>query len=140
MNQTFKVDKETDYVTLLPAIADAVQQHRIVLFQGEMGAGKTTFIRHLVNHMQTDDEVSSPTYAIVNTYETGFGKVFHFDCYRFDSVEEAYDIGMEEYLYGNEICLIEWPDRVAELLPEQVLVISLSAQADGSRTLKIVGT
>lgn len=140
MNQTFKVASESAYRDLLPAIADAVEQYRIVLFQGEMGAGKTTFIRHLIHHLGTQDEVNSPTYAIVNTYDTNRGIIHHFDCYRFESVEEAYDIGMEEYLYGSEICLIEWPDRVAELLPDSVLIISISALQDGSRTLKIVGT
>lgn len=140
MNQTFKVESEAEYAALLPEVVKAIEAYKVVLFQGEMGAGKTTFIRHLIRHLGTQDEVSSPTYAIVNTYDTNKGIIHHFDCYRFESAEEAYDIGMEEYLYGSEICLIEWPDRVAELLPDRVLIISISALQDGSRTLKIVGT
>lgn len=105
----------------LPAIAQQLIgrfRHKIVLFEGEMGAGKTTLIREIIFRMGSKDEGSSPTFSIVNEYETEMGKVFHFDLYRIRSEEEAMDFGVEEYLYSGHFCFIEWPDKIEGLIPE----------------------
>lgn len=109
-------------------------QHKTILFEGEMGAGKTTFIKVLVEVMGTQDEVSSPTFSIVNEYETDLGKVFHFDLYRIKSEEEAMDFGIEEYLYSNQYCLIEWPSKIENLIPNEHHTIEIIAE-ENSRTI-----
>ena len=85
-------------------------QNNILLLKGNLGAGKTTFSQFLVKELGSSDEISSPTYSIVNEYDTPKGKVFHFDLYRLKSVEEAYDFGIEEYLDNGFLSIIEWPE------------------------------
>ncbi len=85
-------------------------QHNILLLKGNLGAGKTTFSQFLLKDLGSSDEISSPTYSIVNEYDTPKGKVFHFDLYRLKSVEEAYDFGIEEYLDNGYLSIIEWPE------------------------------
>ena len=106
---------------------------RVIALEGEMGAGKTTLIRALAQHLGVADEVSSPTFALVNEYRDGDNKpVFHFDFYRIDSIDEAVRIGASEYLDSGYLCLVEWPARVAELLPTprlEVRIDVLSAEA-----------
>lgn len=84
--------------------------HNILLLQGNLGAGKTTFTQFLLKNLGSQDEVSSPTYAIVNEYHTPKGNVFHFDLYRMKSLDEVFDIGMDEYLDNSFLCIIEWPE------------------------------
>ncbi|SIQ77044.1 tRNA threonylcarbamoyladenosine biosynthesis protein TsaE [Chryseobacterium sp. RU37D] len=84
--------------------------HNILLLKGNLGAGKTTFTQFLLKNLGSEDEVSSPTYSIVNEYNTSKGKVYHFDLYRLKNIEEAYDIGIEEYLDNAFLCIIEWPE------------------------------
>src|SRR5690606_18454555 len=103
-------------------------QHKIILFEGEMGAGKTTLIKEIIAQMGSDDETSSPTFSIVNEYETKMGKVFHFDLYRIKSEMEAYDFGIEEYLDSNAYCFIEWPDKIENLIPEEHHLIKINAE------------
>ena len=85
-------------------------QHNILLLKGNLGAGKTTFSQFLLKELGSSDEISSPTYSIVNEYDTPKGKIFHFDLYRLKSVEEAYDFGIEEYLDNGYLSIIEWPE------------------------------
>ena len=87
-----------------------ILQHNILLLKGNLGAGKTTFSQFLLKELGSSDEISSPTYSIVNEYDTPKGKVFHFDLYRLKSVEEAYDFGIEEYLDNGYLSIIEWPE------------------------------
>lgn len=92
----------------------------ILLLKGNLGAGKTTFSQQLVSALDSEDEVSSPTYSIVNEYNSPKGKIFHFDLYRLKNIEEAYDFGIEEYLDNAYLCIIEWPEIYeSELLPEE---------------------
>jgi len=100
---------------------------KIFVFEGEMGAGKTTFIKTVCEELGVTDVVSSPTFSIVNEYETSDATVYHFDFYRIKNIREAYDIGYEEYFYSGNICLIEWPERVAELLPENYIRVEITA-------------
>lgn len=104
--------------------------HRVILFNGEMGAGKTTFIKAIGRALGVTDTMGSPTFSIVNEYETGTGdKVFHFDFYRIRNEGEAYDIGTEEYFDSGHYCFVEWPDKIISLLPEKYIEVSIVRDA-----------
>jgi tRNA threonylcarbamoyladenosine biosynthesis protein TsaE len=111
----------------------------VIAFYGSMGAGKTTLIKDLCHRMGVTDEVNSPTFAIVNEYVTEEGEsVYHFDFYRIKKLEEAYDIGYENYFYSGNLCLIEWPELIEPLLPESYLRVDISLGAtDEERMIKI---
>lgn len=108
-------------------------------FQGEMGAGKTTLIQSICNELGVRDEVTSPTFSLVNEYHTISGKtIYHFDFYRVRSVEEVYDIGYEDYFYSDSICLIEWPSNIEPLLDcEPVLKITLTKTSEHTRRIEV---
>lgn len=121
----------------LPALAQEIISnltHKIILFEGEMGAGKTTLIKEIISRMGSQDETSSPTFSIVNEYETQMGKVFHFDLYRIKSETEALDFGMEEYLDADAYCFIEWPDKIENLIPKAHHLIKINAE-NNTRTV-----
>ncbi|MGA9648472.1 tRNA (adenosine(37)-N6)-threonylcarbamoyltransferase complex ATPase subunit type 1 TsaE [Pedobacter sp.] len=121
----------------LPNVADKLLafagNEKIFLFNGEMGAGKTTFIKTFCKALGIEDAVSSPTYSIVNEYESPQGAVYHFDFYRIKDIQEAYDLGYEEYFYGGGTCLIEWPERIEELLPEKYIKVEISIIDESER-------
>lgn len=121
----------------LPEVAQKILdqlQYKLITFEGEMGAGKTTFIKEFVKALGTNDEISSPTFSIVNEYETEKGKVYHFDFYRLNHEDEALDFGIEEYLFSNQYCLMEWPDKIANFIPDEHHTITLK-DVDGVRHL-----
>ena len=110
----------------------------IVCFDGPIGAGKTTLISALCNKWDVKDQVSSPTFSIINHYESEIkGSLYHFDFYRLNCLEEALDIGIEEYLESGNICLIEWGDRIKSLLPENIIIIDIVLEKNNFRNLKI---
>lgn len=109
-------------------------KHNIILLEGDLGAGKTTLIKSILKKLGSTDEVSSPTFSIVNEYETSNGKIFHFDLYRIKSTEEALDFGVEEYLDSKNYCFIEWPDVILDLLPEEFHRIKIKSE-EGLRTI-----
>ena len=116
------------------------EPHRVFAFDGQMGAGKTTFIKSLCEAMGTDDIVNSPTFAIVNVYDVEQpykGEVYHFDCYRLKDIREAMDFGAEEYLYSGNYCFIEWPEMIEPLLPEDTVHIKIVPLENGDRELRI---
>ena len=124
----------------LPQVAKNIiqnLQYKIILFEGEMGAGKTTLIKEIIRQMESQDEVSSPTFSIVNEYETISGKVFHFDLYRIKSEEEAMDFGIEEYLDSGNYCFIEWPDKIENLISGPHHTVKIIAQ-ENQRTIIFV--
>lgn len=100
--------------------------HKTFLFFGEMGVGKTTLIKALVKHLGSEDNVSSPTYALVNEYLTDDKPIYHFDFYRINSIEEVYDIGFEDYLAQDAHIIIEWPELIKPLWPEKFVKVKLS--------------
>lgn len=117
---------------------EAVGHRKVFAFDAEMGTGKTTFIIGLLNAMGITNTEGSPTYSLVNVYESiMFGKVYHFDFYRINSEEEAQDIGVEEMLYSDGVCLIEWPEKIKNLLPENTIWSYIRKNEDDSRTLTI---
>ena len=128
----------------LPAAARHVQAAisesgcRVVAFEGEMGAGKTTLISALAVVMGIEDDVSSPTFALVNEYRAAGGEpVYHFDFYRIDSIDEAVRMGATEYLDSGYLCLVEWPARVEALLPAPRLEVRLEVEPDATRTIHL---
>lgn len=121
-------------------ILKQTESHRVYAFDGQMGAGKTTFIKKLCEEMGTMDVVNSPTFAIVNVYDVEQpyrGEVYHFDCYRLKDIREAMDFGAEEYLYSGNYCFIEWPEMIEALLPEDTVYIRIVPQENGDRQLTI---
>lgn len=108
----------------------------VYAFYGSMGAGKTTFISAVCRVLGVEDEVASPTFTIVNEYLTGDGRpVYHFDFYRIEKISEALDIGYEEYMDSGDLCFMEWPEKIEQILPDDALKVCISENADGSRTL-----
>ncbi|ALL04105.1 tRNA threonylcarbamoyladenosine biosynthesis protein TsaE [Pedobacter sp. PACM 27299] len=118
-------------------VLEFAQNEHFFIFEGDMGAGKTTFIKALAKALGVTDVVSSPTFSIVNEYEGKDGIIYHFDFYRLKNLQEAYDIGYEEYFYSENICLIEWPEKVEELLPEHYVKIEITAPGETERLLSI---
>lgn len=111
----------------------------VFAFFGKMGAGKTTFIKELCRQLGIEDEVNSPTFAIVNEYrsETTAELVYHFDFYRIKKLEEVYDLGYEDYFYSGALCFIEWPELIEEVLPEDARRVTITENPDGSRTITL---
>lgn len=116
------------------------EPHRVFAFDGQMGAGKTTFIKKLCEEMGSADVVNSPTFAIVNVYDVEQpyrGEVYHFDCYRLKDIHEALDFGAEEYLYSGNYCFIEWPEKIETLLPEDTIYVRITPLENGERQLVV---
>lgn len=115
---------------------DNIGSSRVFAFYGKMGAGKTTFVKALCEELGCDDVITSPTFAIVNEYTDGEQQpVYHFDFYRIKKLEEVYDMGYEEYFYSGALCLIEWPELIEDVLPDDTVRVTIEEQADGSRLL-----
>jgi tRNA threonylcarbamoyladenosine biosynthesis protein TsaE len=125
----------------LPIIAKEIiksAKHKVLLFYGEMGVGKTTLIKEIVKQLGSMDTVSSPTFSLVNEYHTTNGeKMYHFDFYRINNENEALDIGVEEYFYSGYWCLAEWPDKVENLLPLNSVTITITSSSDQLRTIEL---
>ncbi len=111
----------------------------VFAFYGKMGAGKTTFIKALCKLLGVEDEVNSPTFAIINEYrsQTTAELIYHFDFYRIKKLEEVYDLGYEDYFYSGALCFIEWPELVEELLPLDAKKVTITENSDGSRTITL---
>jgi tRNA threonylcarbamoyladenosine biosynthesis protein TsaE len=110
----------------------------IICFYGEIGVGKTTFIKEICKNLLVDDNVSSPTFSIVNQYKTKENKIiYHFDFYRLENEEEAYDMGYEEYFFQNDLCLIEWPEKIEGLIPEDIIKVILTKKGE-QRIIEII--
>ena len=129
-------------------ILEKCGDRRVFAFNGNMGAGKTTFIKQLCEAMGTEDIVNSPTFAIVNVYEVeargekqeAMGRkeeVYHFDCYRIKDIREAMDMGTEEYLYSGNYCFIEWAEMIEPLLPDDLVTVEIEVMENGDRELRI---
>ena len=117
----------------------ATGENTVFAFYGKMGAGKTTFIKAICEELGVEDVINSPTFAIINEYrsDTTGELIYHFDFYRINKLSEAEDIGTEDYFYSGALCFIEWPEKIEELLPGDVVHVTITEEADGSRTVTI---
>lgn len=118
----------------------AMGDSAVFAFYGEMGAGKTTFIKAICKELGVTDSITSPTFAIVNEYKGGVANraIYHFDFYRINKIEEAYDFGYEDYFFSGDICFVEWPERVETLLPDNCAHVTVHVNDDNSRTITIM--
>ena len=137
MKQTIVIPSLSEIDAAAEEFLRRLGDRRLVAFHASMGAGKTTFITAICRRLGVrSDAVSSPTFAIVNEYRAASGEpVYHFDFYRITKLEEALDIGLDDYLDSGALCLMEWPENIAPLLPEETLEVSIDVADDGSRTL-----
>ena len=111
---------------------------KVNCFYGKMGAGKTTFIKAICEEMGVQETVNSPTFSIVNEYEAKNGEIiYHFDCYRINKIQEALDLGAEEYLYSGNYCFIEWPENIDAILPDNIVSVGIEEVEDGLRMVTI---
>ncbi len=119
-------------------VSSSPLQSNIFAFFGQMGAGKTTFIKALCKELGVSDDVNSPTFTIVNEYKAAKGfPIYHFDFYRINKISEAYDIGTDEYFSGEGLCFIEWPEKIREILPDECFQVFVYVDDEGTRTVRI---
>ncbi|MES2516750.1 MAG: tRNA (adenosine(37)-N6)-threonylcarbamoyltransferase complex ATPase subunit type 1 TsaE [Bacteroidota bacterium] len=124
--------------TVAKSIFDFGQKIPVWIFEGQMGAGKTTLIKAICDVLVVTSHVQSPTYSLVNEYSTKRGEdIYHFDFYRIKNEDEAMDIGVEDYLYSGERCFIEWPSKIANLLPTKHLKVEIQVKEDGGRIVHL---
>ena len=134
MNIVFSLDQIKEVATQILA----ANPKKIILFNGEMGVGKTTLIKQLCKNLGVQNATSSPTFSLVNEYYTSDNQiVYHFDFYRLNKETEALDMGVDDYLYSGNWCFIEWSEKIASLLPEETSTITIELLADGKRELKL---
>lgn len=137
--ETLEIRSQDELPLAAAAIIERSGKSGVVAFFGPMGAGKTTLIREICRQLGVPDAVASPTFALVNQYDTAEGDpVFHFDFYRIDDLHEAYDLGYEEYFYSGELCLVEWPEKIEQLLPDDTLTVRITVTGDNSRMIEIM--
>ena len=135
---TFEINNIEELSKVSELLIDWRDKSSIIAFYGNMGAGKTTLIKNLCAKLGVQDEVNSPTFALVNEYQTeNLDSVFHFDFYRIKSLEEVFDIGYEDYFYGGNLCLLEWPELIDTLMPEHFIKVEITlGDTDTSRKIK----
>ena len=138
MSNNYLIKELAQLESVAKVLKDYLKEYPVIVFDGEMGAGKTTFIRAFCKVLQIEDEVSSPTYSIINTYQTVDQLIVnHFDFYRVEDEMEAIESGLDEVIDSGEICLIEWSERIPKLLPESYVRVSIELNEDLSRLYSI---
>ena len=125
MSKIIEINSLDELDTVAEAVINSLDGRTVVAFDAPMGAGKTTLISRIAALLGAEDSVTSPTFAIVNQYEGTKHTIYHFDMYRIERVEEALDFGCEEYLSSGELCLVEWPEKIEALLPDDTMVINI---------------
>ena len=136
--KTISIRSEEELPEVADALLNALGDRTVVALRGEMGAGKTTLIRAVAEALGVEDQVTSPTFALVNQYEGANGeRLFHFDFYRIDDEREAFDLGYEEYFYSGDLCFVEWPEKIESLLPEVVAEVRIRVDSPTERTFVI---
>ena len=133
-----EIESLSELLKVAEAVLGELRGRSVVLFRGPMGAGKTTLISRMAAALGAEDTVTSPTFALVNQYEgEGGRRIYHFDFYRINNVEEALDLGYEEYFYSGELCLVEWPEKIEPLLPEDAMTVTITVGEDEHRCFTI---
>lgn len=136
MERVIEIHSLDELDKVAEAVLASLDGRTVVAFDAPMGAGKTTLISRIAAKLGSQDDVTSPTFAIVNQYE-GSRTVYHFDMYRIERWEEALDFGSEEYLSSGELCLVEWPEKIEPLLPEDTMVVKIEILSDTARRFVI---
>lgn len=132
------VDNIANIRTAAKKFIEQMGDSTVFAFHGEMGAGKTTFIKAICEELGVEDPINSPTFAIVNEYRSATGElIYHFDFYRINKIDEAFDFGYEDYFYSGALCFIEWPEKIEELLPFDVVSVQIKQIEDNSRVINI---
>ena len=137
MSKIIEIDSLDELDKVAEAVINSLNGRTVVAFDAPMGAGKTTLISRIAAHLGAEDSVTSPTFAIVNQYEGKERTIYHFDMYRIERVEEALDFGSEEYLSSGELCLVEWPEKIEPLLPDDTMVVRIKILSDTARRFEI---
>ena len=137
--QTYGLTKQYGSFTALSNLDLALERGKIIGLLGPNGSGKTTFIKAICEELGVEDVINSPTFAIINEYrsDTTGELIYHFDFYRINKISEAEQIGTEDYFYSGALCFIEWPEKIEELLPGDVVNVTISENPDGSRTVEV---
>ncbi|MBO5854654.1 MAG: tRNA (adenosine(37)-N6)-threonylcarbamoyltransferase complex ATPase subunit type 1 TsaE [Bacteroidales bacterium] len=135
---TFEINNIEELAKVSDLLLEWRDKSNIIAFYGAMGAGKTTLVKNLCQKLGVNDEVNSPTFALVNEYQTEtFDSIFHFDFYRIKSLEEVFDIGYEDYFYGGSLCLLEWPELIDPLMPEHFIKVEIThGDTDTNRKIR----
>ena len=134
-----QIDSEEGLREVAEALLESLDGRTVVAMRGGMGAGKTTLVRALAELMGVEDQVTSPTFALVNEYRAEDGRrLYHFDFYRIDDEREAFDLGYEEYFYPGDLCLVEWPEKIEGLLPDERVELRITVDGVTERTFEIV--
>ena len=137
MSKIIEIDSLDELDKVAEAVIDSLNGRTVVAFDAPMGAGKTTLISRIAAHLGAEDSVTSPTFALVHQYEGRERTIYHFDMYRIERVEEALDFGSEEYLSSGELCLVEWPEKIEPLLPDDTMVVRIKILSDTARRFEI---
>lgn len=136
--KSFKVYDLEELLPVAEYVAKLTQKHTIFALYGELGSGKTTFVQAICYQFEVLEDVVSPTFSIINEYTTKTGQaLYHFDFYRIDNPEEAYDIGYEDYFFSNKCCFVEWPEKIEELIPENHISIEIKVVEQNARVIDI---
>lgn len=131
----FYISTEEDLIIPIKWLFENIGEKHIMCLEGQLGAGKTTFVKKALTYLGSQDAVSSPTYSIINEYLCANSKCYHMDLYRLNTIEEALEIGIEEYLYTKNYCFIEWASIIAPILPETSINIKIDVKEDSTRKL-----
>ena len=136
---TIRINTLADIEAAARQFVEAMGDNTVFAFYGKMGAGKTTFIKEVCTLLGVTDNITSPTFAIVNEYRSDIAGelIYHFDFYRIKKLEEVYDLGYEDYFYSGALCFIEWPELIEELLPGNTVKVTIEEEADGARVLTL---
>jgi tRNA threonylcarbamoyladenosine biosynthesis protein TsaE len=137
MSKIIEINSLDELDTVAEAVINSLDGRTVVAFDAPMGAGKTTLISRIAALLGAEDSVTSPTFAIVNQYEGTEHTIYHFDMYRIERVEEALDFGSEEYLSSGDLCLVEWPEKIEPLLPDDTMIVRIEILSDTARRFEI---
>ncbi|MBQ5898488.1 MAG: tRNA (adenosine(37)-N6)-threonylcarbamoyltransferase complex ATPase subunit type 1 TsaE [Alistipes sp.] len=132
-----EIDSLSDLERVADEVIEALDGRTVVLLRGGMGAGKTTLVSRIAARLGAEDTVTSPTFALVNQYEGAKCRIYHFDFYRIDRIEEVFDLGYEEYFYSGDLCLVEWPEKIEPLIPDDAMVVRITAGDGEERIFEI---
>ena len=133
-----EIDSLSELHSVARAVVESLEGRNVVLLCGGMGAGKTTLVSRIAAYLGSEDGVTSPTFALVNQYmDRNSNPIYHFDFYRIDNIEEVFDLGYEEYFYSGDLCLVEWPEKIEALIPDDVMIVRIESGDGENRVFEI---